>query len=258
MVAVVRQVTEKELKPMLTFLVCIGFAVFISGCQKNEQPETTAAPAATTAATNEPAPEAASSAPTGLVKSATRHTEETANVTKWWDIAEKKTAAQIARDEKLAKEAKELKLAQEAKQAQEAKILAAKAAVNVREPAKVAVITPTPVVAKTVEAPTPVAVAKIAPPPVQAAPVFETLKFLSGAQPGFPSVAVRAGYTQGFLSVRLFIEKNGSVSKVEIIEAKPKKYFDKEVVATVLGWKYAPISNPQTKIVEFNFKADNF
>lgn len=257
MVAVVRQVTEKELKPMLTFLVCIGFAVFISGCQKNEQPETTAAPAATTAATNEPAPEAASSAPTGLVKSATRHTEETANVTKWWDIAEKKTAAQIARDEKLAKEAKELKLAQEAKQAQEAKILAAKAAVNVREPAKVAVITPTPVVAKTVEAPTPVAVAKIAPPPVQAAPESDVLKLISNMQPVFPVAAAKAGLTQGSVSARIFIEKNGNVSKVEVLDAKPRKYFDKEVVASLLTWKYAPISNPQTKIVEFNFKADN-
>lgn len=257
MVAVVRQVTEKELKPMLTFLVCIGFAVFISGCQKNEQPETPAVPAATTAATNEPAPEAASSAPTGLVKSATRHTEETANVTKWWDIAEKKTAAQIARDEKLAKEAKELKLAQEAKQAQEAKILAAKAAVNARESARVAVIAPAPVVVKTVAPPPPVVVEKIAPPPVQAAPVFDTLKFLSGAQPGFPNVAVRAGLTQGSVSARIFIEKNGNVSKVEVLDARPRKYFDKEVVASLLTWKYAPISNPQTKIIEVNFKADN-
>lgn len=232
-------------------LLCISAVVAISACQKNSSPETNASAVESTNV----ASGVVSSAPTGLVKNATRHTEETTNVTRWWDIAEKKTAIQTAREEKLAKEAKELKLVQDAKLAQEAKLLAAKSAANALAQVKPPVIAaPVPVAAKPVElAPPPVAVVKTVATP----PVPEVLKFVSGSQPAFPIAAARAGHTQGLVSARLSVEKNGSVSKVEIIEANPKKFFDKEVINALSAWKYAAISNPQTKIVEIQFKADN-
>ena len=188
-----------------------------------------------------------------MVKNATRHTEETANVTRWWDINEKKTAIQTAREEKLAKEAKELKLAQDTKLAQEAKILMAKAAASALTQVKPPVVT-APLVLKPVElTPAPVAAIKTSTP----TPVPEALRFVSGSQPNFPATAARAGHTQGFVIARLSIEKNGSVSKVEIIDSNPKKVFDKEVVNALSFWKYAAISTPQTKMVELQFKTDN-
>lgn len=250
------KLTKKEIKSAFVFSFCVSAAVFLAGCQKSQESETPAALEATTS----PASQATSSAPTGLVKNATRHTEDTANVTKWWDIAEKKTAAQTAREEKLAKEARDLKLAQEAKQAQESRIAATKAAANVREAIKPAVLAPqAPVTAKAVEITQPpvVVAAKTATAPVQAAPESDVLRLISNTQPVFPISAVKAGLAQGTVSARLFIEKNGSVSKVEIIEARPRKYFDREVITALSTWKYAPISNSQTKVIEVNFKADN-
>ena len=112
----------QEMKRLCIPVVCISVTIFVAACQKNSSPDTAAA---SVEASNS-ASGVVSSAPTGLVKSTVRHTEETANVTRWWDIAEKKTAIQTAREEKMAKETKELKLAQETKLAQEAKTLAAK------------------------------------------------------------------------------------------------------------------------------------
>ncbi len=250
MSTVARVWNMKEMQKFCIGVLCINAAILASGCQKNPNPES---PVASAEGSNS-ASGVVASAPTGIVKNATRHTEETANVTRWWDIAEKKTAIQTAREEKIAKEAKDLKLAQDAKLAQEAKVLAAKTAASAVALAKVpVVVVPAPVIAKPVDlTPTPVAAIK-----PTAAPVPEVLKFISGVQPTFPITAARAGHTQGLVSARLYVEKNGSVSKVEIIDANPKKYFDKEVITALSAWRYAAISNPQTKIVEIQFKAEN-
>ncbi len=248
---VARAWNVKEMKVICIGVLCINAAIFASGCQKNPSPELSAA----SAESSNSASGAVASAPTGIVKNATRHTEETANVTRWWDIAEKKTAIQTAREEKIAKEANELKLALDAKLAQDAKILAAKTAASTIALAKVpAAIVPAPVIAAKPVDLTPTSVAAIKP---AATPVPEGLKFISGVQPTFPIAAARAGHTQGLVNARLFVEKNGSVSKVEIMDANPKKYFDKEVITALSAWKYAAISSPQTKIVEIQFKAEN-
>ena len=241
----IRKMIKKEAKLPLISMLCISATIFFSGCQKTETPEPQVE-------TTDVASGVA--APTGIVKSAVRHSEDTANVTKWWDINEKKSAVQLAREEKIAKEQK---LLQDAKLAQEAKILAAKTAASARELTKAApVIAPAPVVVKVPDLIPQTAAVK----PVQQAPVAvqnqDVLKLLSSTQPSFPRSAEKDGITEGSVSARLFIEKNGSVSKVEIIDARPKKYFDKEVIASLLGWKYAPLVNPQTKIVEINFKPE--
>lgn len=253
--AAVFTLTKNEIKSFIIFCSYVSAAIFIAGCQKNQAPESSASTEATIDSTSQTAP----SMPTGLVKNPTRHTEQTANVTKWWDIAETKTAAQTARDEKIAREAKELKLAQEAKLVQESKLLAAKAAANIREPVKPPVVAlQAPLTAKVVDvAPTLVAAVKTTPAPVQVAAELEVLKLISNAQPVFPIAAVKAGLTQGLVSARIFIEKNGNVSRVEIIDARPRKYFDREVIAALSTWKYAPLSSPQSKIIELTFKLDS-
>ncbi|WP_394777297.1 energy transducer TonB [Undibacterium sp.] len=240
--------------------------MLISGCQK-KPPEDPAA-----AVDAAPASQVEASRPTGLVKNAVRHTDQTADVTKWMDQASAKTPAQLAAEEKQAKEAK---AAQDAKLAQEAKASKstagqAPAAALAHEPAKPAVaVAPPPqvVTPKVVEvaaspAPQPAAAApKAAAAPVAAAAAApaeqNVLKLLSSNQPAFPGLAARAGLTEGVVSARLHIETSGNVSHVDILKAVPAKYFDKEVIATASAWKYAPISSPQTKVLEFHFKLDN-
>lgn len=242
----------------LSFLVSslLSSALLCAACSKSPDPEQTS--------TDQPPPPASTAeAPTGLVKNPIK-LSDTADATKWMDMASTKTAAQIAKEAKdardakdakdakeakEAKEAREAKLATEAREAKEAKLAAeARAlAAKAKEVPKVAEAAPAPLAV----APKPVAAA------VQAPPEQLTLKLLSGSQPNYPRDAARTGVLSGTVSARLHVETDGKVSKVEIVKAKPPRQFDREVMAAAAQWKYAPISKPLTTIVEFNFKLDN-
>lgn len=233
------------LKLSALFLSLIA-ALSLGACQK--APE---APAKTETAASEP--ETSASMPTGIVQNAVKHTHESADVTRWLDQAATKSAERLAAEEK---QARELRQAQE-KAAQEAKaaaLLAAKA----RETAKAAPPPPQVVAPKPVEIPVVApTVTKTSPAPTTpAAPEPVVLKLISSVQPKFPIAAAREGLTQGSVTARMFIDTNGSISKVEIVNAQPKKIFDKEVISAALQWKYAPISSPQINVVQFNFKLE--
>lgn len=246
------KVVQNKCRTRSVILFCLfSISTLLSACQKN--------PPAESAASIPAASEPITLQPTGLVKNAIRHNEQSSDVTKWMDQAATKTAAKIALEEKLAKDEKEAKLALEAK------MLTAKNTPTLRESARLASVNNTaPAVAVKVAdlvAPT-LAVstetAKPLPTPT-VAPVAEktVLKLLSSVQPSFPRNAVRAKMTEGTVSARLHIETDGTVSHVDIIYAKPAKYFEQEVIAAASSWKYAPISSPQTKVLEFSFKLDN-
>lgn len=234
---------------LLFSVLCLAAAT--SGCQKKPLPQEPASVASV--------PETEAAKPTGLVKNAIRHTDQTADVTKWMDQASTKTAAQTAQEEKQAKEAK---AAQEAKLAQESRVQAARNAPPVHEAARSASVTAPPspqVVAPKVEIPasaSPVAAATKASAPAAAAEQT-ALKLLSSTQPSFPRAAARAGLTEGVVSARIHVDTDGKVSHVDILKAIPSKYFDAEVIAAASAWKYAPVSSPQTKVLEFHFKLDN-
>lgn len=243
-----KQFNQYAMQRSLISMCCA--AALLGACSKSAPPaEQASSPASA------PAEAQAGAAPTGLVKNPVRHSQ-VADVTQWMDQASTKTAAQLAQEEKLARE----KLAQEAaRKAQEQKQLSAKPASTVKEtvlaqpaPAPVQQKAPEPqvVVAKAPE-PAP------APAPVKAAePEKIVFKLVNGTQPKFPNSALRAGYSEGNVSARLHVDPDGKVAQVEILKAKPAKYFDKEVVAAVSQWKYAPIARASTTTVEFSFHLD--
>jgi len=225
----------------------IIIAVLCVACDKSPSSDSTNAPVAATPAT----PKA-----TGLVKNPVRMTD-TADAVKWMDMASSKSPAQIAKEEqlareaKIAEEAKSVKLAADAREARDAKIAAD---ARLAEQAKVAA-------AKASEAQK---IAAAEPPPpvvVLKAPVVASqepvLKVVSSEQPKFPKTAGADGVTSGLVTAQVHIEPDGRVSKVDILKATPKKYFDKAVIAAALQWKYAPISKPMTATLEFNFKLDS-
>ena len=82
------------------------------------------------------------------------------------------------------------------------------------------------------------------------------MKLLASVQPTFPRVAARNGVTEGSVTAKLYIDTSGKVTQVDIISATPRKTFDGEVINATKQWKYAPISAPQTNIVQFNFKLE--
>ncbi|MBC3869781.1 energy transducer TonB [Undibacterium oligocarboniphilum] len=253
---VVQNSSKIHLLPACSLLAA---SLILTACSKTPAPEENSSTPPSSAP-----PSQSSAQPTGLVKNPVSH-DHVADVTKWMDQASTKTAAQIAQEEKLLKETRE-KQVQEAKHAQENKTVQAKNTATAKESLPAASV------------PAPVTTPTIAPKPVETAPPAATtaapatppttaqnkpaeperivLKLINNIQPKYPATAVRAGVTEGSVSALIHVETDGKVSKVDIIKARPAKHFDKEVISTVMQWRYAPISRPQTTVVEFNFKVD--
>ena len=228
--------------PIFIVLLC-------AACGNSPPPDTASAPVAQTPA----APVA-----TGLVKNPVK-LSDTADAVKWMDMASAKSPAQIAKEEQLTKEAKLAAAAKETKLAEDAR--AAKLAADAKVAADARRAEEAKVFAKAAEAQK-VALAAASPPVVvlkapTVIPQQPILKIISREQPRFPKSAGLDGITSGLVTAQLHIESDGRVSKVDILKATPKKYFDKAVIAAVLQWKYAPIPKPMTTTLEFDFKFDD-
>lgn len=63
-------------------------------------------------------------------------------------------------------------------------------------------------------------------------------KAISKEAPAFPSDALDEGISSGTVKARLYVAADGSVTKVDILEANPKGVFEKAVTRTLTRWKY--------------------
>jgi len=80
-------------------------------------------------------------------------------------------------------------------------------------------------------------------------------------EPKYPVQAARDGIN-GYVVMRFTIMEDGSVDNVEVIEAEPKRVFDKEAVRALKKWKYKPrieegkaIQQPGMKVrLDFNLE----
>jgi protein TonB len=104
-------------------------------------------------------------------------------------------------------------------------------------PVAAAPVTPAPAPAKAAPTQSP-APAKAEPPPrtdvaaakpSAAAPSRET-RLVTRIDPEFPREAVQSGVERGNVKVRIWLEESGGVSRVEVLEANPRRIFDRAVV----------------------------
>lgn len=58
-------------------------------------------------------------------------------------------------------------------------------------------------------------------------------------EPKYPVQAARDGIN-GYVVMRFSIMEDGTVDEVEVIEAEPKRVFDKEAIRALKRWKYQP------------------
>ena len=72
--------------------------------------------------------------------------------------------------------------------------------------------------------------------------------------PDFPSEAVKAGASKGKVTARMTLDANGKVTNVEIVDAIPRRLFDRAVQRALSDWRYVEGSNGRVVEVEIAFK----
>jgi protein TonB len=168
-------------------------------------------------------------------------------------LAQTKTADDLA-----AAEAAKVKAAEDAKAAAAANQAAAAAAASrpPPQPAASTPVAPPPTTASRPEpaAPTPARAEPAAPQPAPSrASAGDDLIAVSTPQPAYPPAAQRAG-TKGQVVVSFTVNSDGSVANVNIVSAKPRGVFERNVQAAVKRWKFQPIAGTQQITRTFDFE----
>ena len=73
--------------------------------------------------------------------------------------------------------------------------------------------------------------------------------------PRYPGAALKK-LTEGYVSMELYVDEAGSVMRIEIIESKPDKIFNKAALDAVKQWKFRtpcglPVNQKGTIRIEF-------
>ena len=82
---------------------------------------------------------------------------------------------------------------------------------------------------------------------------FAEITPISHTQPEFPREAVLAGADQGHVKARMTVDAAGEVTRVEILEATPRRIFERTVVKTLSQWKFAPGAADRAMEIEIDF-----
>ena len=105
----------------------------------------------------------------------------------------------------------------------------------------------------------PVVIAPPAPPVVQAPPEPPKPAIRRGAvpiervEPVYPREAIRDNVSSGKVVARLQVDEKGLVTNVTIVEANPKRVFDREVIKALSQWKFKPEGDRYIAEIEISF-----
>ena len=105
----------------------------------------------------------------------------------------------------------------------------ARPAASPPEPAK-------PAVPAKAEAPEPATqVAALVPPPARPA---MPIRVVSRVEPDFPRTAFQARVERGLVKARMTLDGSGNVTRVDIVDAMPRRVFDNAVAVALAQWKF--------------------
>lgn len=79
-------------------------------------------------------------------------------------------------------------------------------------------------------------------------------RLLSRVDPDFPREAVQAGADSGSVKARMTLDAAGGVTRVEIVEANPRRVFDRVVVRALSQWRYNGGPEGRTVDMEVAFR----
>ena len=112
----------------------------------------------------------------------------------------------------------------------------------------IAAVTPTP-------PPAPVAIAPpVVAPPAPKPAIRRGIVPISRVSPEYPQEAIRRNISEGNVIARLDIDEKGNVTEVKIVEAKPPRIFDREVIRALMQWKFQPDGEKYIGEIEVDFK----
>jgi protein TonB len=74
--------------------------------------------------------------------------------------------------------------------------------------------------------------------------------------PEFPREALNAGVRQGTVKARLSVDEAGRVTGVDILDAQPRRVFDRAVTRTLARWTFEPGASGRTTDVEVVFQRE--
>jgi len=80
-------------------------------------------------------------------------------------------------------------------------------------------------------------------------------RLVAKVDPDFPREAAAAGVEQGQVKARMTLDAAGSVTRVEVIEANPRRVFDRAVVRALSQWRYNEGSAGRTVDMEVAFRS---
>lgn len=82
-------------------------------------------------------------------------------------------------------------------------------------------------------------------------------KVVKKVPPEFPAEAVKKGVNSGTIKAKLTIEGDGKVSAVDIVEAEPKRIFDRAVISALMEWRFEGTGEKQSHEVKLVFKNED-
>lgn len=82
-------------------------------------------------------------------------------------------------------------------------------------------------------------------------------KIVKKVPPEFPREATSKSITTGTVKAKMAIEADGKVSAVDIIEAEPRRVFDKAVTNALMDWRFEPSGEKQSHEVKLVFKNED-
>ena len=71
--------------------------------------------------------------------------------------------------------------------------------------------------------------------------------------PEFPREAIQAGADKGMVKARMTVDGSGEVVRVEILEAQPRRVFDRAVIKTLSQWRFNAGASGRTVEIDVNF-----
>ena len=76
---------------------------------------------------------------------------------------------------------------------------------------------------------------------------------VSKVDPEFPREAAVAGVDKGTVKARMTVDGSGEVTRVEVLEANPRRVFDRAVVKTLSQWRFNAGAAGRLVEIDVNF-----